>query len=88
MRARSIFRKGIEYADFESPYTGLAAMIFVQMEQDIQALDGREQVSVNKTLLSRTEILNFLRSDWGKFLAESVGIERVEINRYIRELGA
>ena len=42
MRAKDLLKTGIDYAEFDDPYSGLAAMVFVQAASDLVSLKGRE----------------------------------------------
>ena len=84
MRAKASLCNGIDYDKFTSPYTGIAAMIFVQTDQDLRHLQGLEKTYRNGSLLDRWEIVNFLKSPWASFLAECVGIGQDELDRYAK----
>lgn len=71
-----------DYRSFENPYKALAAMIFVQADSDLKALDGDEMQYKAGTFLDKWEIINFLRSPWAEMLAAGIGVETVELRRY------
>lgn len=75
---------GINYADFTDCYVGLATMIFVQADVDLRAIGQAETKKINGQQISRWEIINFLRSEWAKELAASLGLTSREIARYQR----
>lgn len=83
-RSKKIVDAPIDYREFETPYTALATMIFVQAVSDLSYLDGAESACVSGSSISRTEILSFLCSKWACFLAESVGIQQDEITQYAK----
>lgn len=65
-----------DIAQFSSPWTGLAAMILFQAVDDLYFLNGRDAARRNDSVVRRWEILNFLRSPWAEYLAESLHIPR------------
>ena len=48
----------------ESPYSQLAASIIIQALDDLKALNGCEKVYIGSSVVSKWEIINFLRSRW------------------------
>lgn len=84
MSRKSPRNNGADYAQFDNPYTGLVAMIFLQAQTDLCYLNGEETLYQNGNFLNKWEIINFLRSDWGWFLANSVGVEAKDYERYVR----
>ena len=84
MIKKSMQNRGFNYEAFENPYKALVAMIFVQAQSDLEELDGEERVYRNGNVISKWEIINFLRSGWGWFLANSVGVEATDYERYVR----
>ena len=73
---------GIDYDAFNSPWTGIAAMIFYQADMDLRTLNGQEKAYRHSCLVDRWEILNFLRSEWAEYLAWCLGIGQDELERY------
>lgn len=80
------YPNGIDYRYFNSPFTALATMIFVQMEKDLETLGDQDILPKYNTVLQKREIISFLRSDWAEFLAGSVGIDRWELERYAKRI--
>ena len=75
MRAKRILDNAIDYEAFSDPYTGLATMIFVQAAADVNVLGGNERVYKNGSMISKWEIVNFLRSEWADELARFVNLD-------------
>lgn len=71
-----------DYNTFKDPYTGLAAMVFVQADSDLTALDGKSRAYVGREMLDKWEIINFLRSPWAALLATGIGLDVIELNEY------
>lgn len=82
MRAKRILDNAIDYNAFSDPYTGLAAMIFVQAAADISVLGGNDRVYKNGTMISKWELVNFLRSEWAKELARLVNLDIRDLAAY------
>lgn len=82
MRAKRILNNAIDYDSFSDPYTGLATMIFVQAAFDLHYLDGRDHAYNNSSMISKWEILNFLRSGWAEQLAEFVKLDKENIKAF------
>ena len=75
MRAKRISDRAIDHGEFSDPYTGIAAMIFIQAVSDMDFLHGEDSTYRDSSLITKWEILNFLRSDWASFLANSLGLD-------------
>lgn len=84
MIKKSMQNRGFNYEAFENPYKALVAMIFVQAQSDLEELNGESRVYKNGNVINKWEIVNFLRSDWGLFLANSVGVSTHEYTKYVR----
>lgn len=82
MRSKKAFDIGVDYNAFDSPYTGLATMIFAQAQNDLELLGGAEYANKGGSMVSKWEIINFLRSPWAEFLATSIGVETIELEQY------
>lgn len=76
-----------EYSSFSNCWTGLAAMILLQAIRDLENLGCTESKAFYGKVVTRWEIVNFLRSPWAEFLGEYVGISRKEIDYYLRKAG-
>jgi len=72
-----------DYRGFEDPYSGLAAMIIVQAETDLQLLGSADVAYFDGVKVSKMDIQRFFRSGWGFFLASGVGISEDEYRRYV-----
>lgn len=72
----------LDYRSFSNPYAGLAAMIFVQADNDLRALNGEDHTYKDGCLLQKWEIINFLRSPWAALLATGCGVDVSAIERY------
>lgn len=81
---KRILNNAIDYDSFSDPYTGLATMIFVQAAVDLHYLDGRDRAYNNSSVISKWEILNFLRSGWAEQLAEFVKLDKKNIEAFER----
>ena len=79
MRIKTAFDTIIDYKDFKSPYSGLATMIFVQAANDYTMLGENESAKFDTLVVTKTEISNFMRSNWAKFLAACLGWDEDEI---------
>ena len=79
MKKKTAITKLHEYDGFESPYSAIAVMIFVQAVSDLKLLGGRERISVNRTVLSKWEIAKFLKSQWAGVLAGALNISDEEL---------
>ena len=75
----------VDYKSFDSPVTGLAAMILAQAAYDAKALDGRNAATVGKDCISRWELINFFRSEWADYLAGALRVDRRDLRRFERE---
>ena len=75
-----------EIKEFSNPYTGLAAMILTQANDDLERLGSRESGRLDGVFASKTEITCFFRSSWGSFLASSCGVADENYNRYVEAL--
>lgn len=84
MNCKCGMNNGINYADFSDCYAGLAAMIFVQADVDLRSIGNAETKKINGEQVSKWEIINFLRSEWAKELAASLGLTNSEVARYQR----
>lgn len=65
----------------DNPYTHLAVSIILQAYEDLKALHGAERGYVQQSLVTKWEIINFLRSKWcGLLLScqDAVTQEQVE----------
>ena len=71
-----------EVDGFESPVIGLVVMIFFQAYSDLKALKGRNEMYANGNLVTRWEIMNFLRSDWAHFLASAIDVSEQELKAF------
>lgn len=79
MRAKRILNDGIDYNKFDDPYTGIAAMVFVQAAADLDSLKGRDAMYRDALMVTRTEIVKFLRSEWADFLADAVNLDKRDV---------
>ena len=61
---------------------GLAAMIFVQAAADINVLGDLDRVYSNGMMISKWEIMNFLRSEWADELARFVNLDTRALAAY------
>ncbi len=75
-----------DYRSFDDPMRGLAAMILVQAINDLEMCAGRDTVYDHGTNVRKWEIVNFLRSSWGCFLAEELGIDSRKMNKVVNQL--
>lgn len=82
MRAKASLGSSIDYADFQSPYSGLAVMIFVQADNDLKSLQGRDSFYREGCVVDKYEILNFLRSRWAAILADGLGWDELDLMQY------
>lgn len=82
MKAKRCMDHGIDYSRFSSPWVGLATMIFAQAENDMKLLDGREVAMSNNDVISKWEIVNFLRSSWAAVLADGIGVDEYELMKH------
>lgn len=87
MRAKRILENAIDYDKFDDPYTGLAAMVFVQAAADIDSLRGRDAMYRDTLMVTRTEIVKFLRSDWADFLADAINLDRRDVIAFANAVG-
>ena len=53
-----------EYSSFSNCWTGLAAMILLQAVRDLENMRGADNRVIYGNLVTRWEIVNFLRSPW------------------------
>lgn len=82
-RAKKIAAVQERYESFKNPYTAIATMIIVQAASDYAYLDGREIAKNGGATISKWEVINFFKSRWGAFLAESVDLPREAMLRYV-----
>ncbi len=75
MRARRSVKTGIDFKEFTDPYSGIAAMVFVQAVSDLDMLKGKESAFKDSIVISRNEISNFFWSDWAEVLADALNID-------------
>ena len=85
MRKKAITQKLHDYNEFTSPYTAIAVMIFAQAATDLKTLGGRDRTYIDGILLSKWEIVNFLRSPWAGFLAGALDISDKELKALERK---
>lgn len=81
-RRKRAIDSAIDYKAFSNPYSGLAAMIFLQADWDLKMLNGEETKHSGGCLLDKWEIINFLRSPWAAVLAGGVGLDLSDLRRY------
>lgn len=79
MRIKTAFDTIIDYKDFETPFSGLATMIFVQAANDYLMLGDAESAIFGTSIVSKAEIANFMRSKWAKFLGACLGWDEDEM---------
>lgn len=79
MRARRGAGRSIDLGLFDSPWTGMAAMILVQASTDLEALGDRDTMIAQGAVVSRADLLNFFQSKWAWHLATSCGLEPEEL---------
>ena len=75
MRARRNIKTGIDFNEFSDPYSGIAAMVFVQAVSDLHYLNGRESAFEDAVVISKNEISSFFHSDWAEVLADALNID-------------
>ena len=73
---------GVDYSQFESSYTGLVTMIFLQAHADLMQLHGRKSFCAEGIVVSEERILKFFRSRWASCLGSAIGIEDSELKEY------
>lgn len=86
MRSKRILENAIEYEEFSDPMAGLAAMIFVQAADDLHVLNGESVRYKGGTLLQKWEIVNFLRSEWARELADLAHLDVRALDAYERKV--
>ena len=79
MRIKTAFDTIIDYKDFKTPFSGLATMIFVQAANDYTMLGNKESAVFETTVVSKTEISNFMGSPWARFLGACLGWDEDEM---------
>jgi hypothetical protein len=80
-RKKASTKRKADYEDQNAWPTMIAAMIFAQAKDDAIFLGEREtKYTVSHEMLNRFEIVNFLRSDWGKMLAAYINVTQKELN--------
>ena len=77
---------GIDYGDFNDPYTGLVSIIFVQAASDLAFLRKRESCYKDGCQLRKWEIINFFRSEWADYLADAVHLDMRDAISYSNAL--
>lgn len=82
-RSKKCFSFQEDYANFETPYTGIATMVFVQAVSDLSYLNGREWVRKDGTIIRKWEIINFFRSKWCAVLASALGVDGEALNALV-----
>ncbi len=87
MRSKPMLGQAIDYRDFENPYTGLAAMIFVQAANDLLFLRGKDYRIQDGIKISQSEIRRFFSSEWASFMAESLKLDTRDTVRFSEQMG-
>lgn len=82
MRYKCGQRDAEDYCDFQTPYTAIATMIFVQAAADLSFLGERSYAKREGVQIDRWEIINFLRSKWAATLAAALGVTEEQLNAY------
>ena len=73
------------YENFESPYTGIATMVFVQAASDLAYLNGKDRMRKDGGHINKWEIINFFYSRWAAFLGGALDIDRETLKQFARE---
>ena len=79
MRIKKAFDTIIDYKDFATPFSGLATMIFVQAANDYMMLGNDESAILETSIVSKTEISDFMCSSWARFLGACLGWDEDEM---------
>lgn len=81
-RRETSLKRGIEYGETGNPWLMLAAQIFLQARDDAAMMkkNGETRRALcDHNVISKWEILNFLRSDWAEFLAAALDVSPKEL---------
>lgn len=71
-----------DYSGAASPWSCLATMILVQAAQDYKWLEGNDTLTMGGETVVKAEVVRFFRSQWAEKLAESVGLEPEQLERF------
>lgn len=82
MRRKDSISNGIDYSDFDNPYTGIAAMVFVQAVNDYEAAKEKGYFRREGTCIYASEIEAFLQSDWADYLAGEMKLDSRDVRAY------
>lgn len=75
-------RRLIDEKAFANPWTALTVMIFLQARDDaayLKKVNKQRTDCVDHSHISKWELLNFVRSDWGQMLAAYIGVSEPEL---------
>lgn len=77
-------KRSVDYGMFSNPYTGLGVMIFMQADNDLRELGGKDHRVYSWGVMYKSEIIQFLKSKWAMVLASEIGIEQSKLDEYVR----
>ena len=71
-----------DYSGAASPWSCLATMILVQAAQDYKFLEDNNVLRMGGDVVKKVEVVHFFRSRWARLLAESVGLDESQLERF------
>ena len=82
MRRNPSVNAAIDYRDFSDPFFGIAAMIFVQADQDLKRMGKETHYITNGDIVYKAEVKRFLRSGWALALADALKLDTRDLAAY------
>lgn len=77
-----IFVSKIDYAQFDNPYAGIAAMIFVQAANDYEKAKNKGYFKQEGCHVYISEVESFFGSEWAEYLAEEMKLDSRDVRAY------